>query len=132
MGGGLEQYPTMAWLLSASGVLAEIGHRPVTILAPSELAFRDFAVADAYGLMANPTLFAPILRRHVILGSYDPATLAAEGVVTNLAGERMAVWRNGAQVVVDDVTLSPPAAAEGAVSMVYGADRVLVAPVGSG
>jgi uncharacterized surface protein with fasciclin (FAS1) repeats len=129
---GLQQYPTMMWLLSASGVLAEIGRRPVTILAPSELAFRDFAVTDLYGLMSNPKAFAPILRRHVLVGVYDPAALAAAGTVTNLAGEQLAVWRNGASVVVDDVTLSPPTTEADAGSMVYGADRVLLSTVGSG
>ena len=51
---GLDQYPTMLWLLTASGVLDEIDRQPVTIFAPDEAAFRDFAVADRYDLMANP------------------------------------------------------------------------------
>ena len=74
---GLDQYPTMLRLLTVSGVLDEIGAQPVTIFAPSEAAFRDFAVADHYGLMANPAALAPILRRHVVLGVHDTEEMIA-------------------------------------------------------
>jgi uncharacterized surface protein with fasciclin (FAS1) repeats len=131
---GLGQYPTMLWLLTVSGVLDEIGAQPVTIFAPSEAAFRDFAVADRYGLMANPAALAPILRRHVILGVYDTEELVAAGTVTNLAGEQFAVWRNGRLVKVNEVTLTPPTADGAGVTrfVVYGADRLLLFPEGTG
>lgn len=133
---GLDQFPTMRWLLSASGVLAEIGARPVTILAPSENAFRDFAVSDGYGLMAVPTSLAPILRRHVLLGAYDADQLVAAGVVTNLAGEQLAVWRNGRVVMVDDIALTatvlgPDVLVDPDV-VVFGADRLLLLATGAG
>lgn len=127
---GLDRYPTMRWLLSASGVLAEIGARPVTILAPSENAFRDFTVTDGYGLMTVPASLAPILRRHVLLGVYDSDQLVAAGVVTNLAGEQLAVWRNGRVVMVDDIALIvTPLGADGVVDpavIVFGTDRLLL------
>jgi uncharacterized surface protein with fasciclin (FAS1) repeats len=131
---GLDQYPTMLWLLTASGVLDEIGAQPVTIFAPSETAFSDFAVADRYGLMANPAALAPILRRHVVLGAYDTEELVAAGTVTNLAGEQLAVWRNGRVVMVNEITLTPPTTDGAGVarSVVYGADRLLLFPEGTG
>lgn len=140
---GLDQYPTMLWLLTASGVLDEIGTRPVTILAPSETAFRDFASVDNYGLMSNPAAMAPILRRHVILGVFDTEELAAAQSVATLAGERLAVWRNGRMVMVNEiiVTLPAPTVGDDSVgddslgdgvvkSVVYGTNRLLLFPVG--
>jgi hypothetical protein len=129
-----EQYPTMLWLLTASGVLDEIGARPVTIIAPSEAAFRDFAVTDGNGMLSNPTAFAPVLRRHVVLGVYDAEQLVAAGSVTNLAGERLSVWANGRLVLVNEVTLLPPATdgAHDETMAVFGADRLLLLPEGTG
>jgi uncharacterized surface protein with fasciclin (FAS1) repeats len=131
---GLERYPTMLWMLTSSGVLDEIGARPVTILAPTETAFRDFAAADHYGLMNNPAAFAPILRRHIVLGVYDSEELVAAGTVTNLVGEHLAVWRNGRVVNVDEIALTEPTteALGVATVVVYGADRLLLFPEGSG
>jgi uncharacterized surface protein with fasciclin (FAS1) repeats len=131
---GLEPYPTMLWLLTASGVLDEIGGRPVTILAPSETAFRNFAAADHFGLMTNPAAFAPILRRHIVLGVYDSEELVAAGTVTNIVGEHLAVWRNGRVVNVAEITLTEPttAALGEATVVVYGADGLLLLPEGSG
>ena len=130
---GLDQYPTMLLLLTASGVLAEIGERPVTILAPSEEAFRNFAFVDTSNLLSNPALMAPILRRHVVLGVYDAAGLAAASSVDTLAGEQLAVSRNGRMVLMNGstVTLPPPPATpsvSGGVersSVVYGIDRLI-------
>jgi uncharacterized surface protein with fasciclin (FAS1) repeats len=135
----LEQYPTLLWLLTASGVLDEIGARPVTILAPYETAFRDFAFVDAYGLMKNPTAMAELLRRHVVIGVYTAQELAAARSVLTLGGERLAVWRNGRNVMVNEVTVTFPLSSDAnaspdgsdlAGSVVYGIDRVLVFPVG--
>lgn len=131
---GLDQYPTMLLLLTASGVLAEIGDRPVTILAPSEAAFRDFAFVDTDHRLSNPLLMAPILRRHVVLGVYDAAELAAARSVITLAGDQLAVWRNGRMVLVNEVTVTlPPPPATPTVSgdgertsVVYGIDRLLL------
>lgn len=131
---GLDQYPTMLWLLTASGVLAEIGERPVTILAPSEAAFRQFAFVDSSDLSSNPMLMAPILRRHVVLGVYDAAELAAASTVITLAGEQLAVWRNGRMVLLNEatVTLPPPldiptvSGDDERTSVVYGIDRLLL------
>jgi uncharacterized surface protein with fasciclin (FAS1) repeats len=136
---GLGPYPTMLWLLAASGLLDEIGDRPVTILAPSENAFRDFSVADQFGLMANPAALAPILRRHVILGAYDAVDLVAAGAVTDLAGDQLAVWLNGLMIKVNEITVTPPASDVTAVAgtpvadiVVYEADRLLQVPGGNG
>jgi uncharacterized surface protein with fasciclin (FAS1) repeats len=131
---GLEPYPTMLWLLTSSGVLDEIGGRPVTILAPSETAFRDFAAADHFGLMTNPAAFAPILRRHIVLGAYDSEELAAAGTVTNLVGEHLSVWHNGRVLKVDQIALTEPTteALGVATVVVYGADRLLLFAEGSG
>jgi uncharacterized surface protein with fasciclin (FAS1) repeats len=133
---GLDQYPTMQWLLTASGVLDEIGSRPVTIFAPSETAFRDFAAIDHYGLLDNPAAFAPILRRHVVLGVYDSEQLVAAGTVTNLAGEELAVWRNGRILMVNEVAVTVPNTdgvdPRAATLVVYGTDRLLLLPEGIG
>lgn len=129
---GLDQYPTMLWLLTASGVLDQIDGRPATILAPSETAFRDFAVLDRYGLVANPVAAAPMLRRHVVIGAYDADELVAAGTVTNLAGEQLAVWRNGRVLMVNEAALTPTAADDAARLIVYGTDRLLLFPEGSG
>ena len=129
-GSGIDQYPTMLWLLTVSGVLAEIGAQPVTILAPSETAFRDFKFVDHYGLMNNPVSMAPILRRHVVLGVYDTEDLAAVSTVTDLAGEQLTVWLNGRQVMVNEATLvTPPTeGVTGATLVVLEIDRLLLLP----
>ena len=135
------QFPTMLWMLTASGVLAEIGSRPVTILAADEQAFREFAVLDIYGLLQNPTALAPVLRRHVLDGVYTYDQLATVGSVTNLAGERLGVWTNGRMVEVNDVVVSPPIGDETIQSAavmadsgveVLAASRIMLAPPGTG
>lgn len=120
----------MHWMLASSGLLDEIGDRPVTILAPSERAFRDFKFVDYYGLMSNPEAMKPILRRHVILGVYDIESLAAAGTVTSLPGEQLTVWVNGRQVMVNGATLTPKADELGGIAtlVVYEIDRVLLLP----
>lgn len=127
---GLGRHPSMLWLLTLSGVLDEIGDQPVTILAPSETAFRNFKFVDHYGLMSNPVAMAPILRRHVVLGVYDNETLAAAGTVTTLAGEQLTVWLNGRQVIVNEATVTPPPSAEGVsgATSILEIDRVLLLP----
>lgn len=130
--GGLDPYPTMLWLLTASGVLDEVGGRPATIFAPSETAFRDFAVLDRYGLVANPVAAAPMLRRHVVIGALGADELVAAGTVTNLAGEQLAVWRNGRVLMVNEVALTQSTADDAARLVVYGADRLLLLPEGTG
>lgn len=117
----------MLWLLTSSGVLDEVGDRPVTIIAPSETAFRDFKFLDYYGVLSNPVTLAEILRRHIILGVFDAEGLIAAGTVTNLAGEQLRVWHNGGLVMVDDVTLTLPHnnQTDAATFVVYGADRLL-------
>lgn len=117
----------MLWLLTSSGVLDAIGDRAVTIIAPSEEAFREFKFLDYYGVLSNPVTLAEILRRHIVLGVYDAEGLIAAGTVTNLAGEQLRVWRNGGFIMVDDVTLtlSNTNQANVATFVVYGADRLL-------
>lgn len=132
-GSGIDQYPTMLWLLTVSGVLAEIGAQPVTILAPSETAFRDFKFVDHYGLMSNPEAMAPILRRHVVVGLFDVEQLAAAGTVSTLAGEQLSVWLNGRQLMVNEATFTPPPTLDGpivgvATLVVHEIDRVLLLP----
>ena len=134
----LDQFPTMLWLLTSSGVLDEIGTRQVTILAPSEPAFREFVHVDFYDLMSNPAAMAPILRRHVILGVYDIDELAAADAVTTLDGEQLTVWNNGRMLMVDEVTLTRPTPdadepSSSAESMVvtYSIDRLLLDRVGT-
>lgn len=131
--GGIDGYPTLHWMLALSGVLDEIGDQPVTILAPSEAAFRDFKFVDYYGLMSNPVAMAPILRRHVVLGVYDIDALAAAGTVITLAGEQLEVWLNGRQLMVNEATLTPqPTPDDRSVGVtnlvVYEIDRVLLLP----
>lgn len=129
-GNGLDQYPTMLWLLTVSGVLDEIGDQPATILAPSETAFRDFKFVDHYGLMSNPVAMAPILRRHVVFGVYDEVELAAASTVTDLAGEQLTVWLNGRQLMVNEATLATPPTegVSGATLIVLEVDRLLLSP----
>ena len=130
---GIDQYPTMHWMLALSGVLDEIGDQPVTILAPSESAFRDFEFVDYYGLMSDPVAMAPILRRHVVLGAYDVKGFEAAGTVTTLAGEQLVVWLNGRQLMVNEATLTPTNDGVGGIEplVVYEIDRVLLLPEAS-
>lgn len=123
-------HPTMLWLLATSGVLDEIGDQAVTILAPSEQAFRDFKFVDYYGLLADPVAMAPILRRHVVLGAFDNEELAAASTVTTLDGEQLTVWLNGRQLVVNEatVTLSTSDGVDPGVLVVYSTDRLLLLP----
>ena len=129
---GLGPYPTMHWMLGLSGVLDEVGDQPVTILAPSERAFRDFKFVDYYGLMSNPVAMAPILRRHVVLGVYTLKELAAAGTVTTLAGEQLTVWLNGRRLNVNEATITAPTQAivdvAGGAVVAFEIDRVLLLP----
>lgn len=130
---GVAKYPTMHWMLALSGVLDEIGDQPVTILAPSESAFRDFKFIDYYGLMSNPEAMAPILRRHVVLGVYSIDELATAATVATLAGEQLTIWLNGRQLIVNEAKVTPQPTLDGpivggATLVAYEIDRVLLLP----
>ena len=122
-------FSTMLDLLELSGLSDELEGREVTILAPSESAFRDLSVEDLSELLTDPSSAEALLRRHILDQVYTYDELAALAEVTTISDETLVVSSDGDSVIVAGGTVSPPDADaldgdEGQEIAVLGIDQV--------
>ena len=101
-------FSTMLRLLDLSGLAKEIEDRQVTILAPTEDAFKKVTKEQLADLVTNPTKIDDVLKRHIVdeVLSYDE--LSAKSQVTTLSGETLTVSDEGGTVKVDGAVVSEP------------------------
>ncbi len=101
-------FSTMLKLLDLSGLAREIEDRQVTILAPTEDAFKKLTKAQLADLVTNPTKIDDILKRHIVDEVLSFDELAAKSKVTTLSGEALTVSNDGGTVTVNGAVVSEP------------------------
>jgi transforming growth factor-beta-induced protein len=98
----------MLKLLDLSGLAREIEDRQVTILAPTEDAFKKLTKDQLADLVTNPTKIDDILKRHIVDEVLSFDELAAKSKVTTLSGEALTVSNDGGTVTVNGAVVSEP------------------------
>ena len=101
-------FSTMLKLLDLSGLAREIEDRQVTILAPTEDAFKKLTKDQLADLVTNPTKIDDILKRHIVDEVLSFDELAAKSKVTTLSGEALTVSNDGGTVTVNGAVVSEP------------------------
>jgi uncharacterized surface protein with fasciclin (FAS1) repeats len=101
-------FSTMLKLLDLSGLAREIEDRQVTILAPTEDAFKKLTKDQLADLVTNPTKIDDILKRHIVDEVLSFDELAAKSKVTTLSGETLTVSNDGGTVTVNGAVVSEP------------------------
>jgi uncharacterized surface protein with fasciclin (FAS1) repeats len=124
-------YSTMLKLLDLSGLAREIEDRQVTILAPTEDAFKKLTKDQLADLVTNPTKIDDILKRHIVDEVLSFDELAAKSQVTTLSGETLSVSNDGGTVTVNGAAVSEPksdsvSGEDGQELSVLGIDTVLL------
>jgi uncharacterized surface protein with fasciclin (FAS1) repeats len=94
-------FTLMLEALSMSGLADDLDDGDVTILAPSDSAFRALST-DAVGeLFASPSSIDDILQRHVLTEAYSFEELKSRSAVETLSGETLTVMADGDALVID-------------------------------
>jgi len=124
-------FSTFLNLLQLSGLAREIEERQVTILAPTEDAFKKLTKSQLADLATNPTKVDDILKRHIVDEVLSFDELAAKSSVTTLSGDTLTVSNDGGTVTVNGAVVSEPksdsvSGADGQEISVLGIDTVLL------
>jgi len=101
-------FTTFLNLLQLSGLAHDIEERQVTILAPTEDAFKKLTKSDLADLATNPTKIDDILKRHIVDEVLSFDELAAKSSVTTLSGDTLTVSNDGGTVTVNGAVVSKP------------------------
>lgn len=97
---------------------------PYTILAPTDIAFGALSPATLNRLLANPRPLADILKRHIIPGVVNPASIGTRGRTFRTLGARSVTLRvrNGVLYANNAIVGDVESASNGAIFVL---DRVL-------
>lgn len=126
-------FSTMLTALKLSGLGKEIQDRAVTLLAPTDTAFKDLDSSQMSDLLTNPTKIDDVLRRHVLDGAYTLDQLRSMTSVKTIDGETLTVATSGSDVTIDGATVSElsssssSSSTDGRELMVFQIDKVLLA-----
>jgi uncharacterized surface protein with fasciclin (FAS1) repeats len=124
-------FSTFLNLLQLSGLAHDIEERQVTILAPTEDAFKKLSRDQLADLATNPTKIDDILKRHIVDEVLTFDELAAKSSVTALSGDTLSVSNDGGTVTVNGAVVSAPksdsvSGEQGQEISVLGIDTVLL------
>ena len=124
-------FSTFLNLLQLSGLARDIEERQVTILAPTEDAFKKLTKDQLTDLATNPTKIDDILKRHIVDEVLSFDELAAKSSVTTLSGDTLTVSNDGGTVTVNGAVVSAPksdsvSGEQGQEISVLGIDTVLL------
>ena len=124
-------FSTFLNLLQLSGLARDIEERQVTILAPTEDAFKKLTKDQLTDLATNPTKIDDILKRHIVDEVLSFDELAAKSSVTTLSGDTLTVSDDGGTVTVNGAVVSAPksdsvSGEQGQEISVLGIDTVLL------
>jgi uncharacterized surface protein with fasciclin (FAS1) repeats len=124
------QFKTLLALATKAGLADDLqAAGPLTVLAPTDAAFRRVPKATLRAVQRNPKLLRRVLLYHVIKGSVPASTVVTLRSARTLAGPRVKirvasgrVRVNNARVVTTDVMASN--------GVIHVIDRVLIPPKG--
>ena len=98
-------YATISEILHLTGISDDLEGREVTVLAPTEDAFKALSASQLKDLIANPTKIDDLVKRHVIDGAYTYDELAQQDSVKAIDGTTLDVTDEGGTVKVDGATV---------------------------
>ena len=98
-------YATISEILHLTGISDQLEGREVTLLAPTEDAFKAMSASQLKDLIANPTKIDDLVKRHIIDGAYTYDELAKQTSVKALDGTTLDVTDDGGTLKVDGATV---------------------------
>lgn len=96
------------------------GPGPVTVFAPTDMAFQQLPQAERKALLEDPSRLVDVLSRHVVHAELSATDLLQRDEVETLGGESVQVDRSGTAISVGgaDIVQSNLAAGNGVVHIV--------------
>jgi len=99
-------YATISEILHLTGISDQLQGREVTVLAPTEDAFKSMNASQLKDLIANPTKIDDLVKRYIIDGAYTYDELGQQSTVKALDGTTLNVTDDGGTLKVDGATVN--------------------------
>jgi len=123
-------FSTMLQALELSGLASDIEKQDITILAPTDAAFKALSAGTVTSLLANPSEIDNVLKRHIIDEVLTFDELSNKTSVTMMSGDTLPVTNVNGVVKVDGATVtetdSKLSGQSGQEVAVFAIDRVLL------
>jgi uncharacterized surface protein with fasciclin (FAS1) repeats len=115
-------------LVQQAGLAETLDSSEVTVLAPTDAAFKEVPAATLDKLAKDPALLKSVLTYHVLPGKVTAASVTGATQMTTLNGAKINLSKAGDFLVADEamVTTADLPAGKGLLQIV---DRVLMPPV---
>jgi uncharacterized surface protein with fasciclin (FAS1) repeats len=123
-------FSTMLQALELSGLASDLEKNAITILAPTDAAFKDLSAGTVTSLLANPSEIDKVLKRHIIDEVLTFDELSKKTSVTMMSGDTLPVTNVNGVVKVDGGTVTETdtklSGQSGQEVAVFAIDRVLL------
>jgi len=123
-------FSAMLQALNLSGLADELNGREVTILAPTDAAFKALSGTTISDVLTDPGKAKDILRRHILDGVYSFDELQKQTSVKTIGGDTLQVSNTGGKLTIDGGTVTESDSkfdgTNGQEMAVFAIDRVLV------
>ncbi|MGE0877479.1 MAG: fasciclin domain-containing protein [Acidimicrobiia bacterium] len=116
---------TFVALLTASGLAGDLSSKQVTVLVPSNDAFKSMSATDLKALVSDATAAKNAVLNHLLDGSYSAADLAKMTSVTARSGRSLAITSAGGKLTIGGATVIKPDMKTGTITA-HEIDRVLM------
>ena len=120
-------FTTLLALATKAGLADDLATGELTVLAPTDAAFRKVPKSTLRAVQRNPQLLRRVLLYHVIAGKVPSSTVVTLRYAKTLAGPTVRIRVSGRRVFVNRarVTKVDVAASNGVIHVI---DRVLIPP----
>ena len=120
-------FKTLLALATKAGLADDLSSGTLTVLAPTDAAFRKVPKATLRSLQRNPALLRRVLLYHVIEGKVPSSTVVTLRSAKTLAGPNVRIRATGGRVFVNNarVTTVDVEASNGVIHVI---NRVLIPP----
>ena len=121
------QFKTLLALATKAGLADDLATGQLTVLAPTDAAFRQVPKATLRAVQKNPKLLKRVLLYHVIKGKVPSTTVVTLKSAKTLAGPAVKIRVSGKRVFVNNarVTTVDVPASNGVIHVI---NRVLIPP----
>jgi len=124
----IAELSTFSKLVQQAGLTETLDNSEVTVLAPTDAAFKEVPAATLDKLAKDPALLKSVLTYHALPGKVTAASITGATQVVTLNGAKINLSKAGDFLVADEgmVTTADIPAGKGLVQVI---DRVLMPPV---
>ena len=124
----MPELSTFSKLIQQAGLVEALNNSEVTVLAPTDEAFKAVPAATLDKLTQDPALLKSVLAYHVLPGKIMAASITGATSITTLNGAKVNLSKAGDFLVADEsmVTSADMPAGKGLIQVI---DRVLMPPV---